>query len=75
MMELLESGSLNRRSTQHKKSRQFIDILALDNENNFVILELKQAKAPDRVVAQVDRLHRMGRACTWHNPLKMLGPL
>ena len=37
------------------KKAGIIDILALDSENNFVILELKKAKAPDRVVAQVDR--------------------
>ena len=37
------------------KKAGIIDILALDSEDNFVILELKKAKAPDRVVAQVDR--------------------
>ena len=37
------------------KKAGIIDILALDGGNNFVILELKKAKAPDRVVAQVDR--------------------
>jgi RecB family endonuclease NucS len=37
------------------KKAGVIDILALDGEDNFVILELKKAKAPDSVVAQVDR--------------------
>ncbi len=37
------------------KKAGIIDILALDGEDNFVIFELKKAKAPDRVVAQVDR--------------------
>ena len=32
-----------------------IDILCLDVKNNFVVIELKRNKAPDRVVAQVDR--------------------
>ncbi|MBE7550976.1 MAG: DUF1016 family protein [Anaerolineales bacterium] len=32
-----------------------VDILCLDTRNNFVVIELKRNKAPDRVVAQVDR--------------------
>lgn len=32
-----------------------IDILCVDEDDNFVVIELKRNKAPDRVVAQVDR--------------------
>lgn len=32
-----------------------IDILCLDQENNFVVIELKRNRAPDRVVSQLDR--------------------
>jgi len=32
-----------------------IDILCLDAEENFIVVELKRNKAPDKVVAQVDR--------------------
>ena len=32
-----------------------IDILCLDENDDFVVIELKRGKAPDRVVAQIDR--------------------
>ena len=32
-----------------------IDILCVDEEDNFVVIELKRNKAPDKVVAQTDR--------------------
>jgi hypothetical protein len=32
-----------------------IDILCIDSEDNFVVVELKRDKAPDKVVAQTDR--------------------
>jgi RecB family endonuclease NucS len=32
-----------------------IDILCVDSEDNFVVVELKRNKAPDKVVAQTDR--------------------
>lgn len=32
-----------------------IDILCLDSKENFVVVELKRNKAPDKVIAQVDR--------------------
>lgn len=32
-----------------------IDILCTDNNDNFIVIELKRGRAPDKVVAQVDR--------------------
>lgn len=32
-----------------------IDILCIDSEDNFVVVELKRNKAPDKVIAQTDR--------------------
>ena len=38
-----------------RNHRGRIDILALDENDYFVIIELKKGRAPDKVVAQVDR--------------------
>ncbi len=49
-----EEGSKPTGAYLHTEAGQ-IDILCLDTNENFVVVELKRSKAPDRVVAQVDR--------------------
>jgi len=39
---------------QYKTKAGIMDILCKDTEGNFVVIELKRDKAPDKVVAQVD---------------------
>ncbi len=43
------------RGVQYRTSAGNIDILCYDSKGNLVVIELKRDKAPDRVVAQVDR--------------------
>jgi hypothetical protein len=40
---------------RYRTSAGEIDILCIDRRGNFVVIELKRHKAPDRVVSQIDR--------------------
>lgn len=40
---------------QYRTKAGIIDILCKDAEDNFVVIELKRGKSPDKVIAQVDR--------------------
>ena len=45
----------NQRGIRYRTDAGEIDILCLDQEDHFVVVELKRNKAPDTVVAQTDR--------------------
>ncbi len=51
------ASNKNKRSVgiRYRTEAGEIDILCLDSDNNFVVIELKRNKAPDKVVAQTDR--------------------
>jgi hypothetical protein len=42
-----------------------IDILAVDQDSNFIVFELKRANSPDRAVGQLARYMGMGPANDW----------
>lgn len=53
----IDSSAANARpmAIRYRTGAGEIDILCVDSEENFVVIELKRSKAPDIVVAQTDR--------------------
>lgn len=52
---MLYVDDLGRDGIEYQTDVGFIDILTIDEEGNFIIFELKRAKAPDRAVGQILR--------------------